>query len=82
MRKDSLVLNQGGVPLKPTNGLIVEKDVYSIWFYAVLVGAFAYYCICLCILFSVLLFLLHLYFSVILRMGHCCSAVYTIFEVE
>lgn len=61
MRKDSLVLNQGGVPLKPTNGLAVERAAYFMWFYAILVCAFAYCCTCLCILFSVLLLLVQLY---------------------
>lgn len=49
MRKDSLVLNQGGVPLKPTNGLAVERTAYFMWFYVIFVCAFAYCCTYLCI---------------------------------
>jgi len=28
VRKNTLVLNQGGVPLRPTSGLVIEKDAY------------------------------------------------------
>ena len=48
VRKNTLVLNQGGVSLRPTNGLVIEKDAYLMWIYAIIICYSVYYCTNLC----------------------------------
>ena len=70
VRKNALVLNQGGVPLIPTSGLVIEKDAYLMWIYAIIICYSVYYCTNLCALFFVLSFLSQLYFCLILKIAH------------
>ena len=79
VRKNTLVLNQGGVPLRPTSGLVIEKDAYLMWIYAIIICYSVYYCTNLCALFFVLLFLFQLYFCLILKIAHWCWAACTYF---
>ncbi len=70
LRKQALVLNQRGVPFKPTSTLVVQHSAYINLFYTISVCVFAYYCICLCSLFFGSQLLAQPFFNIILKIAH------------